>query len=461
VRACKMQASSPVIYISCQFLAEELSRNPAPVPRPYQGRIGDCWLLAAMCGLHAFFPGLLLSMVVLGKKEAIIHFPRRAITVNYVLPFQAAPCSGLVGAFVHLGVQLCVPADLYWALLEKAMCVHLLLEGDPNLGARRQARRLRGNLGSGPHYSDIDGGTIYEALAALSPTFVKHPVRILGFNKEAFKKLRREGPCMCCASSGSRALTIGRVTPVAQTSSYNYRTQRRSSWASLSAPAAPLAREEASQQRRVGLKHVSSTILGAQLRNVLEIIGDRLHLALEDREGRGRLLLRGVRVRVSIIIWEGHRLPAAPLPIRSYQRHPGGVPPLVIRMLRLRRVYACIVVFCRAEQALLARIERELEARPGLEGGRMWSAFVLEVASYVESLRSSSPGPGHKDPVHRAQAPFVVIPQGERGGLVLRGGVLLETSSGQCEELQDDAALEQRPGAAAVAAKDRHQESAR
>jgi hypothetical protein len=216
VRACKMQASSPVIYISCQFLAEELSRNPAPVPRPYQGRIGDCWLLAAMCGLHAFFPGLLLSMVVLGKKEAIIHFPRRAITVNYVLPFQAAPCSGLVGAFVHLGVQLCVPADLYWALLEKAMCVHLLLEGDPNLGARRQARRLRGNLGSGPHYSDIDGGTIYEALAALSPTFVKHPVRILGFNKEAFKKLRREGIFFVEVERGG-SLHVLRVVGVAGT----------------------------------------------------------------------------------------------------------------------------------------------------------------------------------------------------------------------------------------------------
>ena len=138
-----------------------------PLPPPRQGGNGDCWLLTAATGLQCFHPFLLRDMVTLEPSSAAVNFPRlRSVTVNYVLPVSTSGKSTVV--------SVTGPTDLYWALLEKAVCKLLFLLRRPGL----VEKRFRYGLGAtchAPHYVDLHGGRVSEALGFLSPLLAPKP----------------------------------------------------------------------------------------------------------------------------------------------------------------------------------------------------------------------------------------------------------------------------------------------
>jgi len=138
-----------------------------PLPPPRQGGNGDCWLLTAATGLQCFHPFLLRDMVTLEPSSATVSFPRlRPVTVNYVLPVGTAGKSAVV--------SVTGPTDLYWAILEKAVCKLLFLWRQPGL----VEKRVRHGLGAtchAPHYVDLHGGRVSDALGFLSPLLAPKP----------------------------------------------------------------------------------------------------------------------------------------------------------------------------------------------------------------------------------------------------------------------------------------------
>ena len=127
-----------------QLAAELCANPPQTLPWPLQGSYGNCWLLAALVGLQQHYPRLLLDMITLLPHFAIVQLPHRPpVHINYTLPPELVRIRG--------------PADLYYALICKAVCAVL----------RREGAGKRGCL-----YNACHGGHVSTALQMLCPT---HP----------------------------------------------------------------------------------------------------------------------------------------------------------------------------------------------------------------------------------------------------------------------------------------------
>ena len=113
---------------------------PGPLGPPRQQSNGDCWLLAAAFGLQTLFPRIYKEMIQLGSTTAVVSFPRAgAVAVNYVFSLTMA-------------VRIAEAADVYWAVLEKALCLCLC----------RASK-------APPSYGVLNGGRVHDALRLLSP----------------------------------------------------------------------------------------------------------------------------------------------------------------------------------------------------------------------------------------------------------------------------------------------------
>lgn len=187
VSALGLQQPNRTTYADFTCLAYELRRRVVkpPLPRPKQGSNGDCWLLTAAVGLQCFYPRLILDAVTLGACSAVVTFPRHGnVDVNYVLPVRSPECS----VVVHLKS----PLDLYWALVEKAVCVLL----HRNYDAKRHERRMQRGLGETrhlPHYIDLHGGLVSTALGFLAPTQPSPPCPAAAFSTVSLRHFGGSG----------------------------------------------------------------------------------------------------------------------------------------------------------------------------------------------------------------------------------------------------------------------------
>ena len=166
------------------------SRVAVPLTPPRQGVLGDCWLLSAVAGLQCFWPRLLVDMVVLHEEYAVVCFPRKTpIAVNYVFPVWV--CSGAV---TNLGARVSTSTDLYWALLEKAACIHMSLDPLRHVGTRMKRSSTSVALDPRlPHYADVHGGYVAEALLLLAPHVPSHPRLVESLTREAIVALGKTG----------------------------------------------------------------------------------------------------------------------------------------------------------------------------------------------------------------------------------------------------------------------------
>jgi hypothetical protein len=187
VSALGLEHQNWVTYADFSGLADELRRCAfvPPLPPPKQGSNGDCWLLTAAVGLQCFYPRLILDMVRLSASTATVTFPRHgSVEVNYVLPVHS-PDRAVV---VHVKRA----SDLYWALIEKAVCVLLHRDYD----ASRHERRARMGLGHTkhvPHYIDLHGGLVSAALNLLAPIQPSPPYAASSFSTASMHSLGFSG----------------------------------------------------------------------------------------------------------------------------------------------------------------------------------------------------------------------------------------------------------------------------
>jgi hypothetical protein len=123
-------------------LAAELRANPpGRLLAPQQDSYGNCWLLTALVGLQQHNPRLLLDMITLYPRFASVQLPcRPPMHIDYLIPPNL--------------VRIREAADLYYALICKALCVVLHREGGACL------------------YGACHGGKVSIALSMLCPT---HP----------------------------------------------------------------------------------------------------------------------------------------------------------------------------------------------------------------------------------------------------------------------------------------------
>lgn len=166
-------AAQPADYADFSCLRAQLQRAPAtwPLPPPLQGGNGDCWLLSAVTGLQCFHPHILSDAIEMRERVAVVRFPREApVHVNYVFPLQTQHCWAGV-------VRISAPSDLYWALLEKAVCV-LFFRRDEDACFTKRRRFGWHTRESAPHYVDLFGGHVSEALQLLVPQTLPLPVRV-------------------------------------------------------------------------------------------------------------------------------------------------------------------------------------------------------------------------------------------------------------------------------------------
>ena len=133
------------VYGDFTALAALALEGVSPLRPPQQQSNGDCWLLAAAFGLQMLFPHIFKKMIHLKKTYAVVVFPRAgAVAVNYVFSLT-------------MTARTTEPMDVYWAVLEKALCLVLFF---------RKAPAARPAL---PNYGLLNGGRVQDALELLSP----------------------------------------------------------------------------------------------------------------------------------------------------------------------------------------------------------------------------------------------------------------------------------------------------
>ena len=187
VSAAGLQPENWVTYADFTRIANSLRSSPVswPLPPPKQGSNGDCWLLTAAVGLQCFYPRFVVDMVDLGSDGATIKFPRHGtVDVNYVLPVHSSECT----VVVHVET----PRDLFWALLEKAVCVVLHREYNARTHERRRRKGLA-HTSRKPHYVDLHGGLVSAALNMLSPAKPSAPCTADLFSIETKRRLGNTG----------------------------------------------------------------------------------------------------------------------------------------------------------------------------------------------------------------------------------------------------------------------------
>ena len=140
-------------------LAAELCANPPErLLAPQQDSYGNCWLLTALVGLQQHNPRLLLDMITLYPRFASVQLPcRPPMHIDYLIPPNL--------------VRIREVADLYYALICKALCVVLHMEGGAWFAHKRHQCL----------YSACHGGQVSIALSMLCPT---HPPNGLLRNSE-------------------------------------------------------------------------------------------------------------------------------------------------------------------------------------------------------------------------------------------------------------------------------------
>ena len=179
---------SPLVYMDVRTSrkSRERGRLNGPLDPPSQGILGDCWLLAVAIGLQTRSPGLLTRMIRFEGTNARVSFPRaKSVIVSCRLPMHL-----ISGKWSYVGVRQSKPSDLCWALLEKAVCIHL---------AQTQPDKIRTKRGVPlgipiiPHYSDLRGGTITFALQLLCPICPPPPQHLSSPTDRIICQLRNRG----------------------------------------------------------------------------------------------------------------------------------------------------------------------------------------------------------------------------------------------------------------------------
>jgi hypothetical protein len=147
---------------------------PAALPWPQQARFGNCWLLTALVGLGM---NALLDRVSLHQNHAQISLPHSTVCVDYWLPRDLVAIRG--------------PADLYCALVCKAVCAVLKGKGEDL-------------------YARCHGGYVSIALALLCPT---HPTLTFcetrrGNGWHSLLLLERRGDSLLCYDPNCGAAVV-------------------------------------------------------------------------------------------------------------------------------------------------------------------------------------------------------------------------------------------------------------